>query len=131
MENNRIRLAGKTVQVTTCRAGFGEFAAQYRTEDAADFCVETTAEDIRFEREKSAAEDRREGHAVRAYSDEYLETLAVYRKIAVRMLEYDTMLMHGSAVEVDGKAYLSSQPAERASPRTCGCGERNSATARG
>ena len=106
MENNRIRLAGKTVQVTTCRAGFGEFAAQYRTEDAADFCVETTAEDIRFEREKSAAEDRLEGHAVRAYSDEYLETLAVYRKIAVRMLEYDTLLMHGSAVAVDGRAYL-------------------------
>ena len=106
MESNRIKLAGKTVQVTTCRAGFGEFAAQYLTEEDTDFCVETTAEDILFEREKSAAEDRLEGHAVREYGDAYLETLAVYRKIAVRMLDYGTMLMHGSAVAVDGKAYL-------------------------
>ena len=37
---------------------------------------------------------------------EYLEELAVYRKIAERMPAYDTFLVHGSAVAVDGWGYL-------------------------
>ena len=41
-----------------------------------------------------------------AYSDEYLETLAVYRKIAAGLLERDTLLFHGSVIAVDGVAYL-------------------------
>ena len=38
------------------------------------------------------------------------ETLAIYRKIAEKMPEYDTVLMHGSAVAVDGEAYLFTAP---------------------
>ena len=106
MENNHISLAGQVVRVTTCTAGFGAFSGKYLTDAPADWAVETTVQDILFEREKSAAEDRLEGRAVRNFSDAYLETLAVYRKIAVRMLQHDTLLMHGSAVAVDGKAYL-------------------------
>jgi len=106
MESNHISLAGQVVRVTTCTAGFGAFSGEYLTNREADWSVETTEEDIRFEREKSAAEDRLEGRPVRSFTDSYLETLAVYRRIAVRMLEYDTLLMHGSAVAVDGRAYL-------------------------
>ena len=35
-----------------------------------------------------------------------METLAVYRKIAVGLLDHDVFLMHGSAVAVDGQGYL-------------------------
>ena len=38
--------------------------------------------------------------------DDYLETLAVCRKIAERMPEYDTFLFHGSCIAVDGVGYL-------------------------
>ena len=71
-----------------------------------DFAVSTTPADIEFERAKSAAEDRAEGHAVREYKDPYLETLAVYRKIAERLPEYGGFLIHGSCIAVDGQAYL-------------------------
>lgn len=73
---------------------------------AADFAVETKQKDIDFERERSAREDEREGRSVRKFSDAYLETLAVYRLIAEKMLEYDTLLFHGSCVAVDGAGYL-------------------------
>lgn len=70
------------------------------------FEIKTSPSDIAFERRKSAREDEAEGHPVRQFSDAYLETLAVYRKIAERMPEYDTVLFHGSCVAVDGVGYL-------------------------
>ena len=47
-----------------------------------------------------------EGKDPQVYSDGYLESLAVYRKICEKMVEFDTILMHGSVVAVDGVAYL-------------------------
>ncbi len=35
-----------------------------------------------------------------------LESTAVYRKIAERLLLYDAFVMHGSVIAVDGKAYI-------------------------
>ena len=40
------------------------------------------------------------------FSDSYLETLAVYRRIAEKMPDFDTILFHGSCVAVDGVGYL-------------------------
>ena len=41
-----------------------------------------------------------------SFSNEYLETLAVYRKIAEKLPEYNAFLFHASAVEVDGEAFV-------------------------
>ena len=78
----------------------------YRVEGTPDFTVSTTQSEIAFEREKSAREDALEGIPTRQFSDGYLETLAVYRRIAERLLEYDTILFHGSCIAVDGAGYL-------------------------
>ena len=40
------------------------------------------------------------------HRDSYLEELAVYRRIAEKMLDYDTVLFHGSVIAVDGEGYL-------------------------
>ena len=50
------------------------------------------------------------GIPTRSFKDEYLETLAVYRKICDQMPERDTFLFHCSAIAVDGKAYLFTAP---------------------
>ena len=71
-----------------------------------EFVITTTQEDIEFEREKSRREREVEGLKPYDFKDEYLETLAAYRKLAVKMTEYDTFLFHGSVIAVDGKAYL-------------------------
>ena len=70
------------------------------TESPVYFSIVTTQSDIDFEREKSAREDIKEGIPIRHFSDAYLETLAVYRKIADRLLSCDTLLFHGSVIAV-------------------------------
>lgn len=76
----------------------------------ADFTVETVQNDIELEREKSVRADQAAGREIRLFSDGYLETLAVYRKIAERMPDFDTILFHGSCAAVDGAGYLFTAP---------------------
>jgi hypothetical protein len=62
--------------------------------------------DMDFERFKAAREDEIEGIPPRIYSDAYLETLALLRKVTEALLDFDTILFHGSVIAVDGVAYL-------------------------
>lgn len=104
---NVYRFAGLTIRVTSLYEEVHRLCTEYLVPDhTVDFAVRTTAADIDFERENSAAKDAAEGIPLRRFSDPYLETLAVYRKIAERIPAYDTFLFHGSAVAVDGAAYL-------------------------
>lgn len=100
------RIAQKNIEISSLHNDVHSLCRDYITDDAADFSVEINEQDIDFERKKSEDEDKREGIPTRQFSDGYLETLAVYRKIAEQMIEYDTFLFHGSAVAVDGEAYL-------------------------
>ena len=99
-------IADKCIEIASIYTKVHELCGPYSDEGTSDFSVEIQQADIDFEREKSAREDRVEGIPVRRHSDAYLETLAVYRKIAERMPAYDTILFHGSAIAVDGQAYL-------------------------
>ena len=55
---------------------------------------------------KVAREDKLEGLHTREYSDGYLESIAIQRKITEKFFEYDILSFHGSVVAVDGVAYL-------------------------
>lgn len=101
-----ISLAGVRVAVSALHEQTREFCRDYLDEGPGELSVTVTQSDIDFERDKSAREDALEGIPLRQFSDEYLETLAVYRKIADAMLSCDTLLFHGSAIAVDGDAYL-------------------------
>ena len=82
----------------------------WRTDEAPDFRVSVTAGDIDFERERAAASDAALGRGAKAYTDDYLEELAVYRAVVERMPLYDTVLFHGSALAVDGEGFLFAAP---------------------
>ena len=114
------RLAELNIEVTSLYEAVHRLCEGYRLEGGAaglsaetalvdgtaDFCVETAREDIDFERQRSEQEDRLSGIPIREFSDGYLETLAVYRKIAERLPERGRLLFHGSCVAVDGQGYL-------------------------
>lgn len=106
MTDFTIALAGKRIAISSIYPAMREFCRNYLTEGEPDFSISVTMEDIDFEREKSAREDILEGIPVRKFPNAYLETLAIYRKIAEIMLDYDTILFHGSAISVDGQGYL-------------------------
>ena len=100
------RIADKIIGIRSLYPLIHEQCREYLSEGEPDFWAVISPRDIAFEREKSAKTDDAYGLSVRHCPDDYLETLAVHRKIAERMPDYDTVLFHGSAIAVDGQAYL-------------------------
>ena len=95
------RIADRNIRIESLYAPVHRLCRDYLCADGEpDFTAAVTAADIAFERTRSASE----------WPDEYIETLAVYRKIAEKMPEYDTVLMHGSAIAVDGETYIFTAP---------------------
>lgn len=102
----RIALAGQVIGVSALYEQTRTFCKNYLTDAPASFEVAVTPADIAYERQRSARADELEGAAVREHADPYLETLAVYRKLAQLLVQDDILLMHGAVVAVDGQAYL-------------------------
>lgn len=100
------RFADKNIKIESVYDDVHKYCKEYISNGEPDFTVITTINDIEYEKKRSASNDIYEGKPVVEYNDGYLEELAVYRKIAEKMPEYDTFLFHGSAVAVDGQAYL-------------------------
>ena len=98
-----IRVAGRSAAVRAMYDTTRIFCKDYLWAGEADFALEVTGEDIAFER----AENQRIGYND---SDAYLEVIALLRKTAQRLLEYDTLLFHGSVIAVDGAGYLFTAP---------------------
>ena len=73
-----------------------EYVSGYLTDAEPDFTVEATEEDLA--KERLLAEEPTE--------DEYLEYVAIYRKIADKLTEYEGVVFHGAAIELDGRAYI-------------------------
>lgn len=71
-----------------------------------DFRVTTSEQDIVSEREQSVLTRQEEGLPPYEFEPPYLETLAIYRKIATECVSRGRLLMHGSVIAVDGLAYM-------------------------
>ena len=106
MNSFTIKLASINFHVSATYESTYNYCFKYFTKATPDFSITIFPEDIAFERTKSAREDALEGIPVRNFSDAYLETLAVQRKITEELFAYDTLLFHGSVVAVDGVGYL-------------------------
>lgn len=70
-------------------------AQDYLTDEKPHFTVSATPDEL--VREQSFTEEK--------FSDGYLESTVVYRKIAERLGEYDAFVFHGAVLSVDGRAY--------------------------
>ncbi len=106
MVNFKLKIAEITVQINALFESTKTFCENYLTDSEPDFSIEITEDDIKFEREKSRECDLKNGRNIARFSDSYLETLAVYRKIAEELPFFDAFLLHGSAISVDSKGYI-------------------------
>ena len=75
-----------------------------------DIIVRITDADIEAERAFSDRTSAKEGRLVLVPTDDYLEELAVYRKICEKLPYYDRFLFHGSALAMDGEGFLFTAP---------------------
>lgn len=100
------RFADKNFMIDSLYHMIHKMCDNYRISECDGYIIHIDEEDIEIERQKSALEDNKEGIPIRHFSDEYLETLAVYRKIVEYLIDYNTILVHGSVIAVDGEGYL-------------------------
>lgn len=105
-----VSLAGNNIAVKSLYDEVYEFCRDYLTDASSDLTVKVTPEDILYEKKVNIREAQIEGLPVYDYPDSYLETLAVYRKIVTKLIDFDTFLMHGAVVAVGDKAWLFTAP---------------------
>ena len=107
-----IRLAEKSIAVRSIYSEVREMCRDYIIDDTdtPDLTAEVSPADIGNERMRNYREALTEGIVPVDYPDSYLETLAVYRKIAAAMLAHETFLMHGAVIAVGGRAWLFTAP---------------------
>lgn len=101
-----IELAGIPIAVLALFSSTKEFCKDYLTDKDGEFIVELSEEDIIDERARNDRQMRLEGLGQQDFSDNYIETLALYRKIADRFFEKDILLFHGCVIACDDKAYI-------------------------
>lgn len=106
MVSFQIKLAEISMKINSLYHSTMKFCNEYLTEENPSFEITITQCDINEERTRSDRNCVREGREVVHYSDSYLETLALYRKIVERLIDFDVLLFHGSVAAVDGQAYL-------------------------
>ena len=95
----RIRLAGKTIKVESIYEYVKKMCRSYICEsDREDFQVTCSNKDIAYEKSRETEDGE--------FSDDYLESLSIYRSIAEQMLEYSTFLMHAAVVAVGDEAFM-------------------------
>ena len=101
-----VQLEGHSFGITCRYVATKAFCENYIIAGEPGISIVLSQADIDFERMKADREDALEGLPVREYSDEYLETLALLRKVTEAFFDFDTVLFHGSVIAVDGTAYL-------------------------
>lgn len=107
MQEFKMMLCGKRIKATVNYESTVEFCRAYLKDfDLEDISVEVPISDVISEQLKLDRERELEGlPRVKANVSE-LETLALYRRLAEAFIDYGIILFHGSAIAVDGKAFL-------------------------
>ena len=105
-----MEIAGLVTHVQPLFGSTREYFRRYLTEKQPELDVLVTPEDLAFEQAMFRQEAIEEGMKIRKFTDPFLERATIQRKVAMKLLERDTILLHGSTVAVDGKAYLFTAP---------------------
>ena len=106
MSRFQLKIAGITGRVHGLFESTPYYLGRYCTEEPPDFEIEISKADLERERSFRDAEALEEGMKLRQVSDPFLERLAIQRKFAEELMGRSILMVHGSAVAVDGVGYL-------------------------
>ena len=105
-----IEIAGAAIKVQPIFASTREYCKKYLTDKAHLFRIDVTREDLAFEQAQLEIEAREQGIRPRKFPEPFLERATILRKTAEFLLNNRTLLLHGSIISMDGKAYLFTAP---------------------
>lgn len=106
MADFRIEIAETVFAVRSLFESTRDYCKHYLTEKEPAHFIEVFREDLVFEQTALDEEAREEGMKRRKFSDPFLERTAIQRKVAEYLFDDHVLLIHGSAVAVDGEGYL-------------------------
>ena len=110
VEDFCIELAEVPARIRCRFADSKRFLRQYISEREPLFTVEPTAEDLQRTQAGFDRMDEAEGIPPRQRTEEYLEKNALHSLLAEKLTAYKVLLMHGSALCMDGQAYIFTAP---------------------
>lgn len=105
-----VSLADVPIRIICHHEGNKAFLQDYVTGREPVFTVEPTREDLaRIQREHDRIAEV-EGNPEEQQNDFFLENNAIHALIVERLVDFNTLLIHGSALCMDGQAYLFIAP---------------------
>ena len=110
MEPFVMEIAGFAIGVEPLFESTRMYCREYWTDREPEFHVTVKREDLVQEQELLNIEADEEGLKRRKFSDMFLERSVIQRRVAEALARRDVLLMHGSTVAVDGRAYLFTAP---------------------
>ena len=105
-----MQLAGSVVCVHPLFQSTKEYCRPYLTDESSEFTVHVTQQELIHEQMLLEREAIDEGLKIRKFADPFLERSFIQRRVADHLVEKDTLMLHGSTVAVDGRAYLFTAP---------------------
>lgn len=107
MIQTKLYIADRVVKVNHLYPELQDCCKEYVTDAKKIDCeVDITQNSIDYEKDISIRVAELEGRETPNYSDGVHEIAAANRLIAKKLMEYDTLLMHGVAIAVDHRAYI-------------------------
>ena len=110
METFTMEIAGLVVSVEPLFQSTREYCRPYLTDKDPEFFVHITPEDLVYEQMLLEREAVEEGLKIRKFKEPFLERSTIQRRVANCLVDRNTLMLHGSTVAVDGRAYLFSAP---------------------
>ena len=105
-----VSIAGYAFSVRPLFPEIKDFFSDYLSDDEPLFTVTSLPQDIPAERERTVRQAELEGRAPAGYSDRYIETISLCRRITAALLDKGVLLFHGAAVAYGGRAYVFTAP---------------------
>jgi len=99
MERFTLKLAGVPLTAETLYPSTRAYCKDYLCTETGKYTVQVSEADVAWERSHAAEEKTSAALPLAQASDQYLETLALYRKIVRVLLQENILLFHGAGIE--------------------------------
>ena len=105
-----VKIVGCDIRMIVLHPETKELFSDYLTEADPLFTIESSDALIQKERQLMKQADAENRHQIDGFSDSQIESNYLYREVAEQLSQYGVVLIHGSAVAVDGEGYIFVAP---------------------
>ena len=110
MESFAMEIAGAVIAVEPMFQSTREYCKPYLSDKTPEIVFRVTAEDLMAEQLILEREALEQGIKPRKFKDPFLERATIQRHVADFQVSRGSLMLHGSTIAVDGKAYLFTAP---------------------